>query len=126
MSVTAWGGYFFPGGSFKEFHMEANGTYYKNGSFSAAGTSFEQGDRVGVAIDFGEGLAWILVNGVAIDGGDPEATTGGMPIDDIDTPLPFVGFMGGGVDMSVRIRPLEADQLYMPSGFTAWIPAGPP
>lgn len=124
-SGAAWAGSWFPGGSYKAFHMTADGVYYKNGGDSASGAPFEAGDRVGIAIDFGDERAWILVNGVGVDG-DPVAGTGGTVIGDINTPLPFVGFMGNDISMSVRIHPLEADQLHTPSGYSAWIPAGPP
>ncbi len=122
---SAWGGYWFPGGTYKHLHVSAGGLYYKDGIYIDTGIPFAEGDRVGVAFDLGGDLAWLMVNGVAVDGGNPETGDGGFDISEMGIPLPFVGFSGGDA-CSIRIRPLEADQLHTPLGYSAWIPAGPP
>lgn len=125
-SGAAWGGYWFPGGTMPSVYMLPNGTSYKNGSDYQTGTPFVEGDRVGVAIDFAEEKAWLMVNGVAIDGGNPLTAEGGRYISDIAAPVPFIGFGTGGTDRSATLVPLESGQLHTPAGFSAWIPAGPP
>ena len=107
----------------KSMHIMSNGNYYKNGGDETEGSTFGATDRIGIAIDKGITRAWILKNGMAVDGGNPVAGTGGTDISDITLALPFVGFHPVG-NYEVQIFTLEADQLHTPSGFNAWIPSG--
>lgn len=121
-SGAAWGGYWFPGGSYPSLHLAQNAIYYKNGSFVATGAAgFVQGDLVGFAIDFDLQLAWISVNGTVVNGGSPDAGTGGTDISDIAAPHPFVGF-NTGYDLALRLCALPIHQAFCPVGFQPWIP----
>jgi len=82
-------------GSTNKYCMDG-GNYYEDGSSTASGLTFAQGDVMGVAIDMGTGEMWFSQDNVWHSGSPSSGTSPTLTIPAGDLAFPIVPFCGSG------------------------------
>lgn len=102
------------------WELFSDGSSYHAGA-SLSLSQYQEGDVIGIALDVDSGLLWWAINGVWLNGGDPE--TGANPIYS-DLEIDEYNIISAPTSPGTRIElnvPEDSWEYSIPAGFESWL-----